>query len=220
MTARFPRPRARPASGPAATATVAIPLAVLLLTVGSVRAGAQDLRTGLTVDTRRVEATGNVADERARPGMSRTVSVLDVMDGALAVRHDGDEPTWLVMFTVRIRDGRAVASHQGKAFEVAPGETFYPSIALVVPDRTFFGGEAYVSADGIVDAGRPVPADHGTVENPIPGSSAVSFVVNGYFPDKPPDWRSREAVYVVAVPGDPELRRSTVAQPVALFLNR
>lgn len=211
-------PRSRPTSGLAATtATVAIPIAILFLTVGPAGAGAQDLQTGVTVDTR---LAGNAGNADALPGTFRSVSVLDVMDGALAVRHDGDEPTWLVMFTVRIRDGRAVASHQGKAFEVAPGETFYPSIALVVPDRRFFGGEAYVDADGIVDAGRPVPADHGTDENPIPGSSAVSFVVNGYFPGKPADWRNREAVYVVAVTADPELRRSTVAQPVALFLKR
>lgn len=213
-------PRSRPTSGLAAIATVAIPIATLFLTIGSVRADAQQLQTTVTVDTRLVEGAGSAADERVLPGTFRAVSVLDVVDGALAVRHDGDEPTWLVMFTVRIRDGRAVASHQGKAFEVAPGETYYPSIALVVPDRRFFGGEAYVDADGIVDAAKPVPANHGSDENPIPGSSAVSFVVNGYFPDKPPDWRSRDAVYLVAVPGDLELRRSTVAQPVAMFLKR
>lgn len=209
-------PRSLPTSGLAPIATVAI----LFLTIGSVRADAQELQTMVTVDTRLVEGTESAADERVLPGTFRAVSVLDVMDGALAVRHDGDEPTWLVMFTVRIRDGRAVASHQGKAFEVPPGETYYPSIALVVPDRRFFGGEAYVGAGGIVDAAKPVPAHHGSDENPIPGSSAISFVVNGYFPDKPPDWRSREAVYLVAVPGDLELRRSAVAQPVALFLKR
>lgn len=217
MISRFPR---RSTSGLVATTTVAVPIAMLFLAVGSVRAGAQDLQTGVTVDTRRVEADENFVDERTRPGMSRAVAVLDVMDGGLAVRHDGDEPTWLVMFTVRIRDGRAVASHQGKAFEVTPGEASHPSIALVIPDRRFFSSEAYVSPDGIVEAGRTVPADHGTVENPMPGSSAVSFVVNGVFPNKPSDWRNREAVYVVAVPADPELRRSAVARPVALFLRR
>lgn len=185
----------------------------LLLVPGAALTAKQTVT--LSVDMNRVqklaERNGGVAP------------LVDVVENAMTVTRDGDEPLMLVMFTVLVRNGRAVRSHQSEPFDPAQHQgvtDFFMAKDDRHPVTIRFLRGARVNPEAIVVASEPVPANHGADgEATIPASNAISFMKReGVVRKRPGRTISNEAVYIVAVPADAELRGSAMSYPIILPL--
>ena len=121
-------------------------------------------------------------------------SVRDVLSRALSVRAacEGDRPGVVVLYAFRIRDRKVVAKFRSEPFEVEPGRTIRVP-AAAIPPPTSYGDAQLADPQGFLPAHEPLPVESAVRE-------PMGFVINGVFPDKPPDWEHREMMYLVAIP--------------------
>lgn len=188
-----------------------VALPALFLTALPTTPVAQEIVTSVSIDPASFEAV--VRKRPGRTGDRGTAPAAEVLEQGLRVQLDGDRPVMLVMFYVKVRDGRAVAEYRGRPFEAAPGREYACCRSgVVVPDREFFG-RAVVDGDHLVSAPESVVASEaGTPKG------AAAQIVDGVFPERPDDWQKGEAIYVVAIPADPQVLRSARAHPIALYV--
>lgn len=106
------------------------------------------------------------------------------------------------LHALRVRDGRVIAEFHSKAFDAIPNsEVRIPRQAL--PAESWFGEGQPVDPQGFVEARKAVPGESAV-------TSAMDYIINGVFPDKPLDWKQRELVYLVVVPATGNSGREAV----------
>lgn len=123
-----------------------------------------------------------------------TPSVYDVLSGALTVSTacSGGRPGIVVLYAFRIRDRKVVAKFQSQPFEVQPDRTISVPRAEIPPPSSY-SDAPLADPEGFLSAKEPLPVES-AVREPL------RFVINGVFPDKPPDWEHREMLYLVVIP--------------------
>ena len=140
----------------------------------------------LKVDSRRVSQLFEKS--------SSAPSVYDVLSGALMVRADcaGSRPGSVMLYAFRVQDQKVVSKFRSKPFEVEAGRTIRVPVAEIPPPSSY-GDAPLADPQGFLPAHEPLPVES-AVREPL------RFVINGVFPDKPPDWERREMLYLVAMP--------------------
>lgn len=142
-------------------------------------------------------------------------SVHDVLSRGLTVRAacDGDRPGAVVLYAFRVRDRKVVAKFQSKPFEVEPGRAIRVPTA-VIPPPSSYGDAPLADPQGFLAAHEPLPVES-AVREPL------RFVINGVFPDKPPDWERREVMYLVVVPAaDGSTKDASATSPLLVLYGR
>ncbi len=157
----------------------------------------------------RMELDPRRADMLLAKSGARGIPLHELLDGALVLRCDCRRPVRVVLYVFRLRAGKVLGRFRSSVFATRTEGTgaLYLSGKGLLPPPSFFGAKALAGPDDILPAARAISATIGVDD---PGR----FIIDGVFPDKPADWRERDAFFLLAMPADPALQRDAVAWPI------